>query len=156
MDAVKAPPWVWGAVVLIALGSVGGSFKAVHDQHSEASRLKLIVAQAVKNQACLTSFIAENSRVSKLRSAATAERDAANSIHDAAISQLLSGVADLSLDASVTPSQNAAGYHALLKRYKQTATKYQVAADKLQKERAKNPLPDLPASCSDLPTVSQH
>lgn len=129
MDSVKAPPWVWGALLLIGLASVGVSLKTSNDTGQTNDRLE-------ETQRCQTAFLAENSRVSKLRSAATGQRDEA-------INHLLDGITKLSLNPDPDPERARETYQMLL-------SEYRVAAKKLRIERAKSPLPDLPASCSDL------
>lgn len=93
---------------------------------------------------CLAGYIAENARVSKVRTAAaTKEREAVSSVID--------GVAQLFL---TPPAKNAAEAskqaRAAEKSYRKIFADYAKSKAEAAAERTANPLPDLPDDCSDV------
>src|SRR5262249_48469681 len=101
-------------LVIIGVVSVGSSLKASHDTSSTNDRL--------------CDYVRENARVSKVRSMATAERDAA-------IGAFLGGAGELGAKGAA-PSPFTALSQA-----------YLVASDDLASARARNPLPEPPDDC---------
>lgn len=125
-----APRWVWGVLVLVAASSVGASWKTAHDTG--------------RTNDCLINFMAENSRVSKVRSAATMKREQA-------VTDLLDGIAKITLaERPEDPDKAAAQQARTTARYRQYLGEYQRATAEVAAERAKNPLPNLPDSCHDI------
>lgn len=129
MDAVKAPKWVWAALVVVIAGSIGVSWKTSHDTRDTND--------------CLVSYIAENSRVSKIRAAATMKREQA-------VTDLLDGIAKITLaERPEDPAKAAAQQARTTARYRQYLGEYQRATAEVAAERANNPLPNLPDNCDE-------
>lgn len=88
------------------------------------------------NTRCLAKYAQRNAEVSAIRSAATAEKDAAvNEFLDRSTDVILNPPADRSLAA---------------KQFKKAAEKRKRVSAELAAKRAANPLPEFPAKCSEI------
>lgn len=115
---------------VIGVASIGISLKSSHDQG--------------RTNDCLVTFIAENSRVSKLRAAANLKREQA-------VTDVLDGVAKLTLTPrSDDPAKAERQAKAASATYRQLLTDYQRKTAEVAVERAKNPLPDVPENCRSV------
>lgn len=112
--------WLGGVILGMTLVSVGIGVKTTVDRNEDTN--------------CLVGYIAENARVTKVRAAATLERDAA-------VDGLLQSVSKLVLGK---PSKNSSA------QFRAAFLAYDRKTDDVQKKRAQNPLPDLPESCGDV------
>lgn len=148
-----APPWVWGSLVVVGLVSVGTSLDASHDTGNTNDKLKLNQKMQLENQRCLLGYIAESSRVTKIRSEAAVKRDKAIDGVLGAVDDVLGGAADLALTPHTDPAKSQARYRELLAGYKSESTAYRASSAKVRSERAKNPLPELPATCAEIASV---
>lgn len=124
------PGTVGYIVILLALISLGMSAKSSYDTRQVNQKLIL-------NQNCINGFLAENSRITKIRSDATVQKD---EVEDS----FLDGLTGLALRPDPDPKKNQ-------ERFKVLSTERKNAARTLREERARNPLPDPPTKCSDLP-----
>lgn len=122
-----APAWVWGSLVLVGVTSIGVSLKSSQDTGTTND--------------CLISYIAENSRVSKVRSAANVKREQA-------VTDLLDGIAKLTLDErSDDPAKAERQQQHAAATYRQLLTDYRRETAEVAAERVRNPLPELPEKC---------
>lgn len=133
---------VIGMIFVIGLVSIGLSLKTSHDKGETNDKL-------IENQKCLTGYIAENSRVTKLRSTATAEATLATDKVINGMDTVFKGVRDLTVNPSDQETASRR-YRMLLSDYGDKSDAYKRASAKLKKKRAENPLPELPATCSEV------
>lgn len=139
------------ALIALTLVSVGISGKASYDRAQDQDNLEEAQVQLAEAVRCINGFLAENKRVSTVRSAATIAKDDVETAKDDATAKLIDGITDLSLAPSKDPIASGKRYQALLSDYKAATVENRKAAEQLKSERAKNPLPDLPASCQEIP-----
>lgn len=112
-----------GALVLaLTMVSIGLGIKTAVDRNEDTQ--------------CLSGYIAENARVTKLRAQATIKREAA-----------VDALLDRTTALSVARSKDPAKARTELRR---VFTDYRKARDEVAHERAANPLAELPQSCNDV------
>lgn len=129
MDTVSSPRWVWATLGIVMAASLGASWKTSHDT-GDTNR-------------CLVSYIAENSRVTKIRSAANMKREQA-------VTDLLDGIAKITLtERPEDPDKALVQQQRTTARYRQYLGEYQRATAEVAVDRAKNPLPNLPDKCDE-------
>lgn len=117
VDAVKAPRWVWGALVIVVASSLGSTYVYARELHQVNS--------------CLKSYAAETARVAKVTRVAAQERDAVES-------NLLDGITGL----AIKPPKGGPG-----PRFTRLSEQYRAASANLAAERARNPVPEPPGRC---------
>lgn len=94
-----------------------------------------------QNTKCLADYAARNAEVSAIRSAATAEKDAA-------VARLLDPLVSVILD--VTPPSPRPADPADVTKLRKAARDYMREQNELAAKRAANPLPSFPVRCSEL------
>lgn len=130
MAGVTTPRWALGVILLVGFASVGVSLNTSHDTHH--------------TNACLINYIAESSRVTKIRSAANMKREQA-------VSDLLDGVAKLTLaEPPMDPVKAKRQSERATVTYKKLLGDYRRTTAEVAAERVKNPLPNLPEKCSEV------
>lgn len=137
MDRVKAPRWFWNTVAVVAVAGIATSVKTAHDTNATNERLEKTQQAQADTDRCVVAYLLENKRVSTARGAATSAKDEV-------LNRYIDGVTKLTLNPDPDPTKGA-------ETFKMLTREYRAAAKKLRLERARNPLPDLPASCADLP-----
>lgn len=94
-----------------------------------------------ENTRCLALYSQRNAEVSAVRSAATAEKDAAVG---AVLDPLVEVILDVTKPRAVQPTR------AELDQLRESARRYKVEQRELAEKRAANPLPKFPDKCSEL------
>lgn len=116
-------------VIALSMISIGIGVKTTVDRNNDVD--------------CLSGYIAENARVTKVRSLATIRRDAAVARRDRAVDDLIDG---FTLADKTRPARQDRLFAAYNKAT--AAVREELAAVAVERER--NPLPELPESCNDI------